>query len=44
VTVLSPALRVRRPGALAELAWARFQAGQADDPIALEPIYLHGKD
>ncbi len=31
---------VRRPAALAELAWARLQAGQADDLVSLEPIYL----
>ncbi len=31
---------VRRPAALAELAWARLQAGLADDLVSLEPIYL----
>ena len=31
---------VRRPAALAELAWARLQAGQVDDLVSLEPIYL----
>ena len=40
VTIVSPALAVRRAGALAELAWARLQAGDVDDPVALSPIYL----
>lgn len=31
---------VRRPAALAELAWQRLKAGEADDVVALEPIYL----
>jgi tRNA threonylcarbamoyladenosine biosynthesis protein TsaB len=39
--IAPPALAVRRPGALAELAWRRFQAGDVDDPQALEPLYLH---
>jgi tRNA threonylcarbamoyladenosine biosynthesis protein TsaB len=42
VIVLPPAVRPRRPGALAELAWARLRAGDVDDPFALEPLYLHG--
>ena len=41
VIVLPPAVRRRRPGALAELAWARLLAGERDDN-ALEPLYLHG--
>lgn len=36
-----PALSMRRAGYLAELAWQRLQAGQADDPATLSPIYLH---
>jgi tRNA threonylcarbamoyladenosine biosynthesis protein TsaB len=32
---------VRRAGYLAELAWERLQAGQADDLDQLSPIYLH---
>ncbi len=36
----SPAACLRRAGYLAELAWARFQQGQADDPDTLSPIYL----
>jgi tRNA threonylcarbamoyladenosine biosynthesis protein TsaB len=38
--VLPPALALRRPGHLAEIAWARFAAGQRDDPASLTPIYL----
>jgi len=41
VLLASPALSVRRPAVLAELAWMRWQAGQADEPAALAPIYLH---
>jgi len=38
--IISPARALRRAGALAELAWARWQAGDVDDPISLSPIYL----
>jgi len=31
---------VRRPGVLAELAWARYKKGEADDPVSLAPQYL----
>jgi len=41
VRIASPAQCVRRPGLLAELAWARWQAGQIDSPAALAPVYLH---
>jgi hypothetical protein len=34
------ALRIRHPGALAELAWRRWQAGQLDDARTIEPVYL----
>jgi tRNA threonylcarbamoyladenosine biosynthesis protein TsaB len=37
----TPALCVRRPAVLAELAWARFQKGDVDEPISLAPQYLH---
>ena len=33
-------LRARRPAAVAELAWRRWRAGEADDPVTLEPVYL----
>jgi len=32
---------VRRPAVLAELAWEKVLEGQADNPAALSPIYLH---
>jgi hypothetical protein len=34
-------LRRRRAGALAAIAWERWSAGSVDDPVALEPIYVH---
>jgi tRNA threonylcarbamoyladenosine biosynthesis protein TsaB len=39
--LVSPALSVRRPAILAELAYARWQAGQVDDVSSLAPVYLH---
>jgi len=36
-----PSLCLRRPAVLAELAWAKIQAGQADDAASLAPIYVH---
>lgn len=44
VSLASPASSLRRPAFLAELAWERWQAGEADDPAALAPIYLHFND
>jgi tRNA threonylcarbamoyladenosine biosynthesis protein TsaB len=41
VRLISPAQSVRRPAILAELAWARWQAGQVDNEATLTPIYLH---
>jgi tRNA threonylcarbamoyladenosine biosynthesis protein TsaB len=41
VHLMSPAQSIRRPAVLAELAWARWQAGQVDDEAKLAPIYLH---
>jgi len=41
VQLVSPAHSVRRPAVLAELAWARWQAGRVDDEATLAPIYLH---
>ena len=37
----SPAACVRRPAFLAELAWARYERGEADNVASLAPIYLH---
>ena len=41
VRLVSPAGSIRRPAVLAELAWARWQAGDVDDEATLAPIYLH---
>jgi tRNA threonylcarbamoyladenosine biosynthesis protein TsaB len=41
IHLASPARSVRRPAVLAELAWARWQAGEVDDEASLAPIYLH---
>ncbi|HET9912990.1 MAG TPA: tRNA (adenosine(37)-N6)-threonylcarbamoyltransferase complex dimerization subunit type 1 TsaB [Anaerolineales bacterium] len=41
VHLVSPAQSIRRPAVLAELAWARWQAGNVDDEATLAPIYLH---
>ncbi len=41
IHLVSPAQSVRRPAVLAELAWARWQAGAVDDEATLAPIYLH---
>ncbi len=41
VVLVSAAQSVRRPAVLAELAWARWQAGAVDDAAALAPVYLH---
>ena len=40
VSMPPAALRIRQPGALAELAWRRWQAGQLDDARTIEPVYL----
>lgn len=44
VVLSTAANSVRRPAILAELAWARWQAGSVDDPAALAPIYLHSSE
>ena len=41
VQLAMPSACVRRPAILAELAFARWQAGQVDEVAALVPIYLH---
>lgn len=38
--IVPQALAVRRAGALAALAWQRWQRGETDDATALSPIYL----
>jgi tRNA threonylcarbamoyladenosine biosynthesis protein TsaB len=44
IQLVSPSQSVRRPALLAELAYARWQAGERDDVAALAPIYLHMAD
>lgn len=39
--VASPALALRRPSFLAEIAWERWQKGDTDEIVSLSPIYLH---
>jgi len=41
IQLVSPALSVRRPAILAELAYTRWQAGSVDDAASLAPLYLH---
>lgn len=41
ITLAAPAACVRRPGVLAELAWARWQKNDVDEAASLAPIYLH---
>ncbi len=38
--IASPALNARRAGFLAELAWTRWQRGEADDRASLAPMYM----
>ena len=38
--IVRGAAALRRAALLAELAWARLQAGRTDDPKSLEPLYL----
>lgn len=38
--IVPQSLAIRRAGALAALAWHRWQAGDTDDPATLSPIYL----
>ena len=44
IRLVSPALSTRRPAILAELAFARWQAGSLDEAASLAPIYLHLAD
>lgn len=38
--LLPAAVRLRRAGFLAEVAWRRLKRGETDDPATLAPIYL----
>jgi tRNA threonylcarbamoyladenosine biosynthesis protein TsaB len=40
VHIASPAASLRRAGYLAEIGWHKIQAGEADDPAKLQPIYV----
>jgi tRNA threonylcarbamoyladenosine biosynthesis protein TsaB len=40
VRLLAPELRMRRPEAIIAIASSRFDRGDADDAVALEPVYL----
>jgi tRNA threonylcarbamoyladenosine biosynthesis protein TsaB len=44
IKLASPVQSVRRPAVLAELAWTRWQAGDADNVATLAPVYLHVAD
>jgi tRNA threonylcarbamoyladenosine biosynthesis protein TsaB len=44
VILATAARSLRRPAFLAELAWARWQSGETDDPASLSPTYLHYND
>ncbi len=44
IELTEPALSVRRPAYLAQLAWNRWQLMDADDVVTLAPSYLHYKD
>lgn len=43
IPVAMVTLGFRQPGVLAELGWRRWQDGQVEDPVLLEPAYLHGR-
>jgi tRNA threonylcarbamoyladenosine biosynthesis protein TsaB len=40
VVLTSPAMSVRRPAILAQIAWKRWQEGRVDEPASLAPVYL----
>ena len=40
--IVSPAARLRRAGFLAELGLKRLKAGDYDNPVTLQPLYLRG--
>lgn len=43
VALTSRPAGLRQPGVLADLGWHRWHSGGADDPVSLEPAYLHGR-
>ena len=44
ISTPDPALTMRSPKYLADLAWVRWQAGDVDDVLTLKPFYLHKGD
>jgi tRNA threonylcarbamoyladenosine biosynthesis protein TsaB len=44
VRLASPASSLRRAGFLAEIAWRRYRAGEAQDPKTVEAFYLGRED
>lgn len=44
IELTEPALSVRRPAYLAQLAWNRWQSMDVDDVVTLSPTYLHYKE
>lgn len=40
VTLASPALCIRRPSVLADMAWERIRAGKVDEAASVSPTYL----
>jgi tRNA threonylcarbamoyladenosine biosynthesis protein TsaB len=41
VTAAPAPAHLRRAGALAAIGWERWKRGEIDDPVTLEPTYLH---
>ena len=39
--IVCPRLSGRRPAAIAAIGWDRWQRGAVDDPVTLEPAYVH---
>jgi tRNA threonylcarbamoyladenosine biosynthesis protein TsaB len=41
VAAAAPPTHLRRAGSLAAIGWRRWKRGETDDPVTLEPTYLH---
>jgi tRNA threonylcarbamoyladenosine biosynthesis protein TsaB len=44
IRLAEPAMSIRRPAYLAQLAWKRWLSMDVDDVVTLSPTYLHYKD
>lgn len=44
ILLAEPAISIRRPAYLAQLAWKRWLSMDVDDVVTLSPTYLHYKD